>query len=142
MEVSLVRKRVQAAIAEARQDAQRRRQAASDAQRAYTAFLENVAAPLARQVAGALKAEGLNFTVFTPGDGVKLAADRGRDDFIELSLDTESDRPQVIGRISRSRGSRTLAEERPIKPGVPPDALTEEDVLNFFVWGLAPWLER
>jgi hypothetical protein len=142
VEVSLVRKRVQAAIAEARQDAQRRRQAASDAQRAYAAFLENVAAPLARQVAGALKAEGLNFTVFTPGDGVKLAADRGRDDFIELSLDTESDRPQVIGRISRSRGSRTLAEERPIKPGVPPDALTEEDVLNFLVWGLAPWLER
>ena len=142
MEVSLVRKRVQAAIAEARQDAQRRRQAASDAQRAYATFLENVAAPLARQVANALKAEGLNFTVFTPGDGVKLAADRGRDDFIELSLDTESDRPQVIGRISRSRGSRTLAEERPIKPGVPPDALTEEEVLDFLVWGLAPWLER
>jgi hypothetical protein len=142
VEVSLVRKRVQAAIAEARQDAQRRRQAASDAQRAYATFLENVAAPLARQVANALKAEGLNFTVFTPGDGVKLAADRGRDDFIELSLDTESDRPQVIGRISRSRGSRTLAEERPIKPGVPPDALTEEEVLDFLVWGLAPWLER
>jgi transcription elongation GreA/GreB family factor len=142
VEVSLVRKRVQAAIAEARQDAQRRRQAASDAQRAYTTFLENVAAPLARQVANALKAEGLNFTVFTPGDGVKLASDRGRDDFIELSLDTESDRPQVIGRISRSRGSRTLAEERPIKPGVAPDALTEEEVLDFLVWGLAPWLER
>jgi hypothetical protein len=142
VEVSLVRKRVQAAIAEARQDAQRRRQAASDAQRAYTTFLENVAAPLARQVANALKAEGLNFTVFTPGDGVKLAADRGRDDFIELSLDTESDRPQVIGRISRTRGSRTLAEERPIKAGVAPDALTEQDVLDFLVWGLAPWLER
>lgn len=142
MEVSLVRKRVQAALAGARQHAQHRRQAVADAQRGYAMFLEQVAAPLARQIANALKAEGLTFTVFTPGDGLKLAADRGRDDFVELALDTESDRPQVVGRISYTRGSRTFAEEMPIKPGASPETLTEEDVLEFLVSALEPWLER
>jgi hypothetical protein len=52
------------------------------------------------------------------------------------------DPPQVVGRISRARGSRTLDEERPIKPGTPPEALTEEDVLTFLLDALQPWLER
>ena len=142
MEVSQVRRRVQAAMTAARQRAQQHRQAAADAGRTYAVFLENVAGPVARQVAGALKAEGFNFTVFTPGDTLRLAADRGRDDYIELALDIAGERPQVIGRTSYSRGSRTIAEERPIKPGAAPDALTEDDVLDFLVAAIEPWLER
>ncbi len=140
MEVSQVRRRVQSAIASARQQAQLQRQATADAERAYAAFLENVATPVARQVAAALKAEGFTFTVFTPGGGLRLAAERGRDDFIDLALDTGSARPQVVGRVSYSRGSRTIDEERPLKANTPPDALTEEDVLEFFVSALEPWL--
>ena len=140
MEVSQVRRRVQGAIAAARQRAQEHRQAAADAERAYAAFLEQVATPVARQVATVLKAEGLPFTVFTPGDALRLAPDRGRDDFIEISLNAGGDPPQVVGRISHTRGSRTIDEERPIKAGVAPDALTEDDVLEFLVSAVEPWL--
>jgi hypothetical protein len=140
VEVSHVRRRVQGAIVSARQQAQLRRQATAEAERGYALLLEQVATPLAHQIAAVLKAEGLTFTVFTPGDGLRLAADRGRDDFIELSLDTDAATPQVIGQISYTRGSRTITEERPIKPGTSPAALTEEDVLEFFVSALEPWL--
>ena len=130
------------AITAARGRAQARRQQADEATRAYGAFLQNVAAPVLHQLAGALKAEGYPFTVFTPGDGVRLASDRGRDDFVEFALDTSGDRPQVIGRISQSRGSRRLEEERPVKADVPPDALSEEDVLDFVMQALERWLAR
>ena len=66
---------------------------------------------VARQLANAMKAEGYAFTVFTPGNGLRLAADRGRDDFIELALDATGDRPEVMARVSQQRGSRTLDEE-------------------------------
>ena len=130
------------AITAARGRAQARRQQADEATRAYGAFLQNVAAPVLHQLAGALKAEGYPFTVFTPGDGVRLASDRGRDDFVEFALDTSGDRPQVIGRISQSRGSRRLEEERPVKADVPPDAISEEDVLDFVMQANHRWLAR
>lgn len=142
METGDVRRRVLQAITAARGRAQARRQQADEATRAYGAFLQNVAAPVLHQLAGALKAEGYPFTVFTPGDGVRLASDRGRDDFVEFALDTSGDRPQVIGRISQSRGSRRLEEERPVKADVPPDALSEEDVLDFVIQALERWLAR
>lgn len=140
METGLVRKRVLHAIAASKGRADTRRQRASEAEREYAAFLELVAAPIARQVAAALKAEGYSFTVFTPGDGVRLALDRGRDDFIEVSLDSSGDRPQVIGRVSQTRGSRRLEEERPIKADASPSEITDEDVLEFVVQAIEPWL--
>ena len=106
------------------------------------AFLQQIATPVTKQLANALKAEGYLFTVFTPGDGLRLASDRGRDDYIELALDAESDTPQVVGRISLTRGSRTLTEERPIKPGAAPNAISEDDVVAFLLDALQPWLER
>ncbi|HLG58563.1 MAG TPA: hypothetical protein VI485_24675 [Vicinamibacterales bacterium] len=142
MEVSQVRRRVQAAMTAARDRAQQQRQRATDAETAYDNFLTHVATPLARQVASALNAERYAFTVSTPGRGLRLALDRGRDDFVELALDTEADQPTVIGRIRRTRGSRTVEEERPVKAGASPDQLTEDDVLEFFVQALEPWLER
>ena len=142
MEVSLVRKRLKAAMEAARQQAQRHRLQVAAAEHAYDGFLTDVATPVARQLANALKAEGYSFSVFTPGGGLRLASDTGRDDFVELTLDSTSDDPQVLGRISYSRGSRTRDEERPLKPGVAPDSLTEEDVLEFLLQALQPWLER
>ena len=126
----------------ARDRAQQRRQRAADAESAYDTFLTHVATPLARQVANALKAENYAFTVSTPGRGLRLALDRGRDDFVELALDTDADQPTVLGRIRRTRGSRTVEEERPVKPGASPGELTEDDVLEFLVSALEPWLER
>jgi len=142
MEVSHVRKRVQRAIAAARERTQQRRQRVAEAEEEYAAFLQNVAIPVTRQVANALKAEGYAFTVFTPGDGLRLAADRGRDDFVEFALDADVDPPQVIGRSSHTRGSRTIDQERPIKSGATPESLTEDDVLEFLLTALEPWLSR
>jgi hypothetical protein len=142
VEISQVRRRLQTAIAAAREHAQHKRRRAADAEAAYDAFLTNVATPLARQIGNALNAEGYAFTVSTPGRNVRLALDRGRDDFIELGLDTQGDEPTVIGRLRRTRGSRTIEEERPIKPGASPDQVSEQELLEFFASALEPWLER
>ena len=142
MEVSQVNKRVTLAIERARAQALTRRQEAASAEKAYGVFLETIATPLARQVANALKVAGLGFTLGTPGGGLRLTADRGRDDFIEFVLDSSGDVPQVAGRVSLSRGSRTLDEVRPVKPGTAIEDLTEDDVLEFLVRALEPWLER
>ena len=141
MEISVVRRRLQAAMATARERARRHRESVDEAEREYGVFLDRVAVPLARQVANALRAEGLFFTVSTPARGLRLSSDHARDDFVELALQTESQPPQVVGRIRRSRGSRIVDEERPIKAGVPPQDLTEDAVLEFFAQALEPWLE-
>ncbi|HEV8318873.1 MAG TPA: hypothetical protein VGQ10_15765 [Vicinamibacterales bacterium] len=142
MEVSHVRKRLLMAIDRARKGAQARRQRAADTERAYDTFLAEVATPVARMLVTALKAEGYGFTVNTPGGGLRLVPDRGRDDFIDLALDTTVDPPEVMARISYERGSRTITNERAITPGAPPQSITDEDVLAFLLEALTPWLER
>jgi hypothetical protein len=142
LEISQVRKRIQAAMTTARERAKQRRQKADEAEQAYANFLDHLAAPLARQVVNALRAEGFALTVSTPGRGLRVSLDAGRDDYIDLALNTESDQPYVVGRIRRTRGSRTIDEERPIKPGAGPDTVSEEDLLEFFARALEPWLER
>src|SRR4029434_10098417 len=113
----------------ARDRAKLRRQKSDEAEQAYATFLDNLAGPLARQVVNALRAEGYAFTVSTPGRGLRVSLDQGRDDFIELMLSAEADQPHVVGRIRRTRGSRTLDEERPVKPGAAPQDLSEDDLL-------------
>jgi hypothetical protein len=142
VEISQVRRQLQAAIAAARDQSQRRRQRITDAERAYATFLADVATPLLRQLANALTVEGFPFTVSTPGGAVRLASDRGRGDVIEIALDAEGDRPQVVARITRSRGSRTIDEERPVKPDATPDAITEDELLEFLLGALEPFLAR
>jgi hypothetical protein len=142
VEVSEVRRQLRHAIDRAKAHVQRKRNAAAEAERAYATFLEEIATPITRTLASALKAEGYPFTVSTPSGGLRLASDRGRDDYIELTLDGSGDKPTVVGRVRRTRGSRTLEEERPIKAGAAPQDLTEGDVLSFLVGALEPWLER
>ena len=142
MEVSEVRRQLRHAIDRAKARAQQRRQVAAEADLAYATFLEEIATPTVRMLANALKAEGYPFTVSTPTGGLRLASDRGRDDYIELALDVRGDTPTVVGRVRYTRGSRTLEEERPIKPGSPPQDVTETDLLSFLVGALDPWLDR
>jgi hypothetical protein len=142
VEVSQVRKRLKTAIDASRERAQHRRERAAAAQRTFETFLEAVATPVTRQLANALKAEGYAFTVSTPGSALRLASDRGREDFIEVALDTSGDQPEVVARISHQRGSRTIDEETPVKPGAGPEEIGEDDVLDFFIGALEPWLER
>ena len=142
METGVVRKHLVQKLTAVRERAQQRRALAADAERQFGTFLEVLAVPLARQVASALKAEGYAFTVFTPGGSLRLALDKGRDDFIDVVLDTDGERPQVVGRISYTRGSRTRVSDLPVKEGAGPDVLTEQDVLDFFLRALEPFLER
>jgi hypothetical protein len=142
MEVSDVRRQLMQAIERAKSRAQRKREHAAEAERSYAAFLEDVATPTTRQLANVLKAEGYLFTLSTPSGGLRLALDRGRDDYVEFALDTAGETPTVVGLIRRTRGSRTLEDERPIKQGAAPHEVTDADVLAFLIAALEPWLER
>ncbi len=142
MEVSLVRKHLLAAIERSKAHQQQRRLRTAEAEVSYRRFLDGAAIPVARQLGQALKAAGYPFTVFTPTGAVRLASDHGRDDYIEVALDTTADPPQVVGRVSRVRGSRTLTTERVIKDGAAPADISDEEVLAYFVDALEPWLER
>lgn len=142
MEVSEVRRQLMHAIDRAKARAQQRRQRAADAERAYAAFLEDIATPTTRMLANALKAEGYQFTVSTPSGGLRLASDRGRDDYVEFALDNAGEPATVIGRRRHTRGSRTLEDERPVKVGAMPQDVSDADVLAFLVDALEPWLER
>jgi hypothetical protein len=141
MEVSDVRRRLRAAIESARKNAQERRVRADAAARDYEQFLRDRAVPIFHTVASALTAEGHRFTVFTPADGVRLAAQSG-DDFIELALDAAADPPVVLGRVSHGRGRRRVALERPVRENAPISELTDEDVVTFVVSEIAPFVER
>ena len=141
MEVSHVRNRLRIATEAARERAQRRRLHVAEGERGFDTFLA-VATPVVRQLANAMKVDGHAFTVFTPERALRLASDRARNDFIELTLDTERDPPEILGRVSYSRGSRTVDEERRVKPGSPPETVTEEELLEFLLVALEPWLGR
>jgi hypothetical protein len=139
MEIADVRKRIHSTIARAKQRAAERRARGDEAARAYSTFLDTVAVPMFRQVANVLKAEGYPFSVFTPSGSVRLMSDRTAEDFVELTLDTTGDAPQIVGHASHSRGGRVTENERAIGS---PDTLTESDVLDFLVKELEAFVER
>jgi hypothetical protein len=117
-----------------------RRARSDEAVRSYERVLE-FSVPLFKQVAQALKVSGYLFTVFTPGGSVKLMSDKSAEDYLELSLDTSGDRPDVMGRVSRTRGRRVMESERPIADK-PVGELTEDDVLEFVLKEIVPFVER
>ncbi|MEO8260569.1 MAG: hypothetical protein ABI868_24710 [Acidobacteriota bacterium] len=142
MEISDVKKRVFETIERAKRAAGERRTRMDEAAREFDVFLNQVAVPLFRQIAAVLKAEGRPFTVFTPSGSVRLMSDRSNDDYIELTLDSSDQHPQVIGHTSRGRGRRVTASETPLGHGGPVRTLTEEDVLAFVMKELEPLVER
>ena len=140
MEVSEVRRRLRAAIDQARRDAAQRRERVDTANREYDQFLAQVAVPTFQTIANVLVAEGHRFTVNTPAGSVRLASERSGEDFIELALDTSHDPPVVVVRTSRGRGSRQLNAERPIT--TPISSLTDSDVVQMVVEEIPPFVER
>jgi hypothetical protein len=142
IETSELRKRLRAAIDQSRRTAAARRAQLDEAAAAYTQLLETTAAPLVHMLANALRAEGYNFTVFTPNGGLRMASAKSGDDFIEFALDTQQPEPIAVLRVTQSRGRRLLQHERPIKGRTPVDTLTEEDVLQALLEEIAPFVER
>ena len=139
MEISDVRKQLHATIERAKKQAADRRVRGDEATRAFELFLSNIAVPLFRQVANVLRSDGYLFNVFTPSGSVRLTADRVAEDFIELTLDTTGDAPQVMGHSSHIRGRRVVESERAIGD---PATLTEDDVLGYLLKELEAFVER
>lgn len=142
IETSEVRKQVLATIDRSRRSAAERRARLDEAAAAYTDLLKLTATPLVQMMASALRVEGYTFTVFTPGDGLRMALAKSGDDFIEFDLDTEQDEPAAILRVSRTRGRRVVQHERPVKAQTPVSDLSDEDVLHALLEELAPFVER
>ena len=140
MESSTVRNRLNLVIDAAKRASAARRARNEEATRSYERVLE-FAVPLFRQVAQALKVNGYLFSVFTPGGGVKLMSDRSPEDYIEVSLDTSGEQPTVMGHVSRTRGRRVIESEHPVAQKSVGE-LTEEDVFEFLLKEIEPFVER
>src|SRR5690349_6566840 len=142
LEAGEIRKRLRQTIEAAKRDAAARRASLADVQKVYNAFLEDRAIPVLRQVASALKAEGHVFQVLTPAGTVRLQSDRERDDFLEIVLDVRQQVPVVLGRISQVRGSQLHTAEQPIREQARVSDLTGEDVLDWVLRVVLPFVER
>lgn len=141
METSAVRRRLTDTIERAKRTAAQRRTASDEASHEYSAFLSEVAVPLFRQLAGALKASGYPFSVNTPSGSVRLVSEKHPEDFIEISLDTTGDEPAVSMHTSHVRGRRIIEAERPIGKG-PLRDLSEELLLDVVLKELEPFVEK
>jgi hypothetical protein len=139
MDTSSLKRRVMQAIEHAKKDAADRRAASDEASKAFDLFLPAVAVPLFRNTANILKSEGYPFTVFTPSGSVRLMSDRATSDFIELSLDTSGETPQVMLHVSRSRGRRVIEAEHAIGA---PASLTEDALLDAVLKELEALVDR
>ena len=142
MEVSDVRRRIRAAIEAARVRSAERRVRTDDASRAYDQFLETIAVPAFHGVASALTGEGQRFNVITPGRTARLSPERTSEDFIELALDTDRERPAVVIRSTRGRGRRAVSSERSLREDLPIGDLAEEDVITALIDEVIPFIER
>lgn len=140
LDAGILSKRVRFAIDAARRDNAERRGRSAEAARLYDAFLTSAATPAFRTVANILKAEGLAFDVMTPSGSIRLVAERNRDDGIEIALDTSVDPPEPLVTITRTRGSRVVRRERPVKIGTPLAQLNDDDVAEMLLEELPPWL--
>ena len=142
MEVADVRRRIRGAIETARTRGAERRARVDEAGRAYERFLETIAAPAFHSVAAALTGEGHRFNVITPAGTVRISPERTSEDFIELALDTERDRPAVVIRSARGRGRRMVATERALREDLPIAELADEDVVAALIEEAIPFIER
>lgn len=142
VDVGDIRKRVRRTIVESRRAAAARRAQVADAERDGEAVLADVAAPLFTVVASALKAEGYRFRVLTPAGTVRLAAESSADDYIEVALDTLRDPPALVGRASRAWGRRVLVDEAVLREAAAISGLTADDLLDYTLAQLEPFVGR
>jgi hypothetical protein len=140
MEIPDIRRRVRAAIDQAKREAAARRERSDAAARAYEEFLVARAVPAFNLIASALGGEGHRFKVSTPADSVRISPETTPESFIELVLDSTDDPPVVLGRTNVGRGRRAVTRERPLRKEIA--SLTQEDVVDFVLDEIAPFIER
>jgi hypothetical protein len=140
MEIPDIRRRVRAAIDQARRDAAARRERGDAAARAYEEFLTTRAVPAFNLVAAALAGEGHRFKVSTPAESVRLSSESVAESYIELVLDPTDDPPAVLGRSNTGRGRRAVTRERALQKDIA--SLTQDDVVEFVLSEIGPFVER
>ncbi|HXG56642.1 MAG TPA: hypothetical protein VNJ03_14795 [Vicinamibacterales bacterium] len=140
IETSELRRRIRAAIELSKKNSAARRTRSDAAAISYETFLEQVAVPAVQQFASALTGEGHLFHVATPAGSVRLTSGASAGDYIELSLDTTQDPPEVIARVNQGRGRRGMTAERPLRERTAVADLTDEDVVTFLVQEITPFL--
>lgn len=134
MDVSELRKKILRALDDARKEATVRRREVDQAAAAFETFLTSVAVPVVRQAAQVLNASGETFAVNTPTGSVRLVSEKSPQTFIEFVLDVAGSRPEVLGRVSLTRGrSGHVVAERPLVPDRSIASLTDDDVSAFLV---------
>ena len=142
MELDQIRRRVQSRLADIKRAAAERRDTVATAERAYGVFLASVATPLVNAVAQSLSAEGYAYRVTTPGGAVRMSSDRSNRTYLEIRLDTAGAAPRLLAEVGRERGSRILADERPICDGMAIEAITDEHLLAAILDAMAELIER
>lgn len=142
METAQIRRSVQVRLADIKRAAAERREKVAAAERAYEAFLAAVATPTLNAVAQSLSAEGYPYKVTTPGNAVRMVSDRSGRTYLEIRLDTAGAAPHLLAEVGRERGSRVLADERPICQGMAIDAITDEVLLAAVLDAMAELIER
>ncbi len=142
VDVGDIRKRVRRTIAEARTVAAERRAQVAAAEEDGARVLSDVVAPLFTMLAAALRSEGYRFRVITPAGAVRLAAESSADDYIEVTLDTTRDAPALVARTSRTWGRRVLVDETTLREAAEIGGLTAENLLEFTLAQLAPFVGR
>jgi hypothetical protein len=142
MEPSDVRRRLRAAIDEAKRHSTERRTRVDAAARAWAEVLPATVVPAFHALSQALAAEGHRFKVLTPGESARLSVERSAEEFIELALDTARDTPAVMVRSTRGRGRRMVSAERVAIEGDGIAQLTQEAVVGLLLEELIPFIER
>ena len=142
IEFTEVHKRLHQRIDSAKYAAESYRIRADASKYQYERFLDDVANPIFIMLGQALRAEGYPFQVFSPAGGLRLVSEKSGEDFVELFLHTGDELSVVIGRVSRTWGRRVVTNEQPIREGATVDQLTNEDVLDFMLKQIEPFVCR
>ena len=141
LESSEIRRQIRLLIAESRRGAEDRRARADSEARAGERLLRTVVVPMFKTVASALKSEGHAFRVSTPVGSVRISVEGSVENFIEMTFDSAHDQLALRGRVSRLRGRQVLVDERIIGAGSELSLLGDEQVLEFLLAELQPFVD-
>jgi hypothetical protein len=143
MEPSVLRKRVREAIDAARHAAAARRAAGDAAALAWRSVRDSVVTPAWQQTVQVLRAEGHLLQVSTPGDTVRVRSEKNPQDGVELALESGSQGPFLLQRVTTTRGREVTSDERVAVSGTDTiAAITEEQAIALLLSALAPFFER
>jgi hypothetical protein len=143
MEPSVLRRQIRDAIDGARQAAVARRAAGDAAALAWRAARDTVVIPSWQQAVQVLRSEGYLLQVSSPADAVRVNSEKNPQDGVELSLESGSQGPFLLQRVTTTRGREVRSDERVAVAGTDIIAsLTEEQAVALLLSALAPFFER